>query len=216
MEKALIFDMDGVIVDSEPVHNKATTIILEKIGVDPMQHPFEEYVGIAYPDIFASVIKEFDLDTTVDDIMEMHKKNIIDIFKDEILIPIEGTIKLIQEAKKAGCPIAVASSSSREMIELVLGKLDIRAYIDVIVSGEELPKGKPDPAIFLKASELLGIAPDHCTVIEDSPHGVAAAKTAGMTCIGYQNPNSGNQNLEGANLIVHDMMDVTLTQIIGG
>jgi beta-phosphoglucomutase-like phosphatase (HAD superfamily) len=95
----------------------------------------------------------------------------------------------------------------------VLAKFGIREYFSCIVSGEEVPAGKPAPGIFLEAARQLDVSPEHCVVLEDSRNGVLAAKRAGMRCIGYVNPNSGQQDLSAADRIVHEITDIKIADL---
>ena len=108
---------------------------------------------------------------------------------------LDGIRKLLDELKSCGIKIGLASSSSKEFIELILNKLGVIEYFEVIISGEDVQKSKPAPDIFQKAAEALNVEPSNCLVIEDSGHGVKAAKLAEMKCIGFNNPNSGKQDL---------------------
>jgi len=117
---------------------------------------------------------------------------------------IPGVRPLLEELDQMGTLMAVASSSSREIVELILSKLAIRHFFTATVSGKDASQGKPAPDIFLKAAAALGVEPGKCVVIEDSPPGVDGAKKAGMTCIGFANPNSGEQDLTSADLILKD------------
>jgi beta-phosphoglucomutase-like phosphatase (HAD superfamily) len=100
--------------------------------------------------------------------------------------------------------MAVASSSSRDIVDLILSKLAIYRFFAATVSGKDVAQGKPAPEIFLKAAADLGVEPRNCIVIEDSPAGIAGAKAAGMICIGFANPNSGRLDLSDADLILDD------------
>lgn len=123
--------------------------------------------------------------------------------------PISGITELLVSINKHNTTMAVASSSSIRFIEAVLRKLNIDKYFKLYISGEEIKKSKPDPDIFLKTAEMLQIKPKECIVIEDSKNGVIAAKKAGMKCIGYINPNSGNQDLSEANVVISDFNALT-------
>ena len=100
---------------------------------------------------------------------------------------------------------AIASSSSRDFISLVVDRTGIRQYFDAFISGQELPESKPNPAIYLLTAQTLGVEPSECIVLEDAHLGVEAAKRAGMRCIGYRNPNSGAQDLSKADVVVDRM-----------
>jgi HAD superfamily hydrolase (TIGR01509 family) len=113
-----------------------------------------------------------------------------------------GILELLSNLKKEGIKIGLASSSPLETINLILEKFEIKDYFDAVISGEDLKRGKPAPDIYLKAAELLSVCPENCIGIEDSNHGVCAAKSAGMKCVGLQNTNSGNQDLSNSDLKV--------------
>jgi HAD superfamily hydrolase (TIGR01509 family) len=126
----------------------------------------------------------------------------------EHLRPIDNALELIGFLKKAGFRLALATSSYTEYAQLVLEKLGIDSVFDKMVTGNDVSKGKPDPEIFLKAAEQLGVLPEECMVIEDSGFGVQAAKKAGMFCFGFRSPNSMNQDLSMADRIVDDIGEV--------
>ena len=122
--------------------------------------------------------------------------------------PIDGIRELLAELKALNIPAAIASSSPPVFIKAVLRKFDLLDHFECVVSGEEVERGKPAPDVYLKAAELLGVKPQDCMVLEDARHGVAAAKAAGMKCIGFVNPNSGNQDLSQADYVVHAVSEV--------
>src|SRR5690554_3719398 len=203
MIKAFIFDMDGVIVDSEPLHFEVNRRIMRDFGLEFSDEFFHAYVGITNEQMWADLIERYSLNTTIE---ELQKKDFLlkkEVFRD--LQPIKGIPELLTNLKKDGIATGLASSSEREFIEMVLEKLQIRGYFQAIVSGEEVERSKPEPEIFLRAAKLLNVEPADCLVLEDSKHGVEAAKRAGMKCIGYQNPNSGPQDLSRADKIVYTL-----------
>lgn len=122
---------------------------------------------------------------------------------------IEGIKELLEELKSFKVPIAIASSSPRIFIESVIKKIHIVEYFHNWISGEEVPKSKPEPDVFLKAAELLNVNPEKCIVIEDSKSGTIAAKNAGMKCIGFINTNSGNQDLSEADIVVDRISEIS-------
>ena len=119
---------------------------------------------------------------------------------------------MLEEIKTAHLPIAIASSSPKIFIEAVVEKIGIRQYFKILISGEEIERSKPEPDIFLKAALLLNVNPSECLVVEDSKSGTIAAKKAGMKCIGYQNFNSGNQDLSNADFIVNDIREIDIKE----
>jgi HAD superfamily hydrolase (TIGR01509 family) len=108
--------------------------------------------------------------------------------------------------------MALASSNNKMAVDSIIEKFGLRKYLKVAISGDDVTNGKPDPEIFLKASEKMNIEPHECLVIEDAANGVIAAKAAGMKCIGLQNKNSGNQDLSEADLVVNNFnkLDINL------
>ncbi len=203
MDKAVIFDMDGVIIDSEPIHFESDKLTMRDYGHEIPDSVLERYVGIANPEMWDELRIEYGLAASVDEIIkkQMHYKGIL--FGGRKLEPIRGITELLHTLDRQGVRIGLASSSPREFIRLILENLGIEKYFQAVVSGEEVHKSKPEPDVFLKAAELLQIDPADCIVIEDSPYGVQASKTAGMKCIGFKNPSSGDQDLSMADFVVY-------------
>ncbi|CAM4169016.1 phosphatase [Saccharibacillus endophyticus] len=213
MIEAFIFDMDGVIIDSEPMHFDVDIRVMEYYGHPITQEKLEDYVGMTNPELWKSIREEFGMSQTVEEIIEYQLGHKIEVLRAAEMEPIEGIRELLAELKKGGIPRAIASSSPPVFIEAVLEKFGLRGEFQVVVSGEQVPKGKPAPDVYLRAAELLGVNPARCAVLEDARHGVAAAKAAGMHCIGFVNPNSGNQDLSQADLIVNKVGDIRLEDL---
>lgn len=205
--KSIIFDMDGVIIDSEYDHAVADINALKRFGVTVDMDYIYRFVGTTITHMTETIIRE--------NHMSVPPKVLIDAFQEEkekITLssgyrPVEGTVELIHKLKKRGHKLAIASSSTPVEIQNVTNYFHITDCFDTIVSGSYVKRPKPAPDIFLHAVRLLEETPDNCFVIEDSTVGVAAARTAGIETIGFVNPNSGNQNLEQANHIVLHMKD---------
>ncbi|QYR23497.1 HAD family hydrolase [Paenibacillus sp. sptzw28] len=213
MIEAFIFDMDGVIIDSEPIHFDVDVQTLDYFGTTIKKEALEKYVGMTNPEMWGLIRQEYNIMQSVDEIIEYQLANKITILQTLNIEPIDGIWELIIELKQNNIPIGLASSSPRVFIEAVLKKFTISEFFDCIISGEEVNKGKPAPDIYLEAAKLLGAGPRNCMVLEDSRNGVAAAKAAGMRCVGYINPNSGNQDLSGADLIIRSVRDLNVSII---
>lgn len=212
MEKAFIFDMDGVIYDSEPIHAKAKKLVLAEWGISISDERLATFVGRSSRDFYGTMVKENPQCRASWQELADRKHNLYRtmLAEDDSVKAMPGIRDLLERIRKAGYPIGLGSSSTMEMIELVLTRLDLKDYFSVLVSGNDLPKSKPDPMIFLTVAERLGVSPSICTVIEDATAGVAAAKAAGMYCIGYYNPNSGPQDLSRADMIVKRHCDIII------
>lgn len=202
MNQAIIFDMDGVLINSQPAHYEADKICLYEIGVQADDYYVESLAGTITPNRFLLYQKKYEFETDITKLSQRREEIAMDIFRNQGVDGIDGAIKLLKDCYENGMLTAVASSSPYKMISLVLEQLSITKYFKEIVSGERLEKGKPAPDIFLLAANKLSVNPFHCVVIEDSTSGVAAAVAANMKVIGYKNETSGKQNLNKATLIV--------------
>lgn len=209
--KAVIFDMDGVIIDSEPVYNGIHEKMLRDFGVKEILDVPEDYTGMTNSAVFKIVREKYNLKQTVEEISAYQLKVILEEFSRLEDEPIDGIRDLLALLKEQQIKTAIASSSARKLIETVVKKFNLMAFFDVIVSGEEVPAGKPAPDVFLEAARQLHVSPEDCLVIEDSKNGTIAAKAAGMSCIGFKNPNSGNQDLSRADNVVLSIRDIHKT-----
>ncbi|WP_239614542.1 HAD family hydrolase [Cohnella mopanensis] len=213
MSLAFIFDMDGVIIDSEPIHFEVDIQTMQHFGMSISHEQLERFVGMTNPEMWTILKQEYDMPQSVEEIIEYQLSSKIDILRTSELIPIDGITELLQQLKSRDIPIGLASSSPRRFIMEVLSKFQIEHYFQCIVSGEEVDKGKPAPDVYYEAAKLLGVSPESCFVIEDSRNGIKAAKAAGMQCIGYVNHNSGNQDLSAADRIVTSIREIELDEI---
>lgn len=202
MITSIIFDMDGVLIDSQPMHYTADEITLEHFGVAADRRLLERYAGTTNPDRYQSFKELFHMPQTVDEMVGFREKAIMDYVQAHALKAIDGVAGLLESIRAAGLKTAVASSSSYDYIYVVLHKLGLAPYFDHVVSGEDMKKGKPAPDIFLKTATVLNSLPESCVVIEDSGNGVLAANRAGMKVVGFVNPSSGQQDLSTATLVV--------------
>lgn len=213
MLKAVIFDMDGVLVDSEPLHAKSFVIAMKQFGVEITTEYNYRFVGSTALRMCESVIEEFHLSITPDEILEANSKAIHQLVEDEGYTPIPYTKELIKDLYKHGVKLAIASSSSAKDIENVTKALGIKKYFDKFVSGANLDNPKPAPDVFLKALKELGVNASESIVIEDSMNGALASKAAGIPCIGFINKNSGNQDLSATNVLIESFEHINYSFI---
>jgi HAD superfamily hydrolase (TIGR01549 family) len=217
MLKAVIFDMDGVLIDSEPFHLVVNEKIFADLGINLSEDEYHSYIGTTHKDMWRTIKERHNLPQSVPELVNMQVSGNINYIKEEDIEPIKikGVAELLFKIASENIKIGIASSSPTEVIELVINKLNISNYFSAIVGGEEIERGKPSPDIFLKASKRLNTDPSECIVIEDSKNGVLAAKAAGMKCIGFENPNSGNQDLGKADLIVDNFDSLNVNTLKG-
>lgn len=211
MLKAVIFDMDGVMIDSEPVHYEANKRIMETFGYKLEYSYYKQFIGSTLTFMWETIKRDFGISNEIAELNRMSEQYSENIIKENGYIEIPGVVQLVKMLSGAGLKLAVASSSSAHIIERVLSSLGIRDYFDVLVSGENVENPKPAPDIFLRASTLLGVEESGCIVIEDSFNGVKAAKAAKMACIGYINPHSGEQDLSKADYLVESFEGLSLS-----
>ncbi len=194
--------MDGVLIDSEPLHYEANRILLEeKFDIELEYEYYKQYIGTTVTYMWEKIKKDF----AIEGYEAIELRKMADDIKEE-LIDANGYERIQGVAEFVGglfshYRLAVASSSYLENIKRNLECLDLLDKFDELVSGTQVKNPKPSPDIFLEAAKRLGVKPCECVVIEDSENGVKAAKTAGMACVGFINPNSGNQDLTGADYL---------------
>jgi HAD superfamily hydrolase (TIGR01509 family) len=207
--EAVIFDMDGVLIDSEPLHFEVDQLVLRKLNIQEGKSYLERFVGYTNPAMWQIIKEEFSIENTIEELIDLQMTVKLSHLEQSNYEAIEGIKELLKELQSYNVPIAIASSSPRIFIEAVIKKIQIVEYFQDWISGEEVPKSKPEPDVFLKAAELLNVNPERCMVIEDSKSGTIAAKSAGMKCIGYKNVNSGNQDLSKADLVVDRISEIS-------
>ncbi|OCB76140.1 HAD family hydrolase [Flavobacterium crassostreae] len=203
MIQTVIFDMDGVIVDTEPVHRYAYFEHFKELNIPVTEAMFTSYTGNSTRNIFQKMKDLFNLEQDVEDLIQRKRSIFNDAFdtkKDLELL--EGVENLIKDLHQKGMQLILASSASKVTIERVFNRFNLHAYFSHLVSGEDFPESKPHPAIFEYAASL-SVAPKHeCIVIEDSTNGIKAAKAAGIFCVGYTSFHSKLQDLSQADKII--------------
>lgn len=207
--KAIIFDLDGVLIDSLPIHYKSYVKLYSEYGI---RYPFSEFVS---RDITAGAMNAIPRVLKEHGVRADWKEAIKT--KNSLMkgIPIKlhkGVLPLLKSLKKNGYKLAVASGGTHDFVHGILKKSDIRKYFDAVITGQDNVKKKPHPDIFLKTAKKLGVKPRECVVIEDSHDGVIAAKRAKMKAVGHYRPRYG-QNLSEADKVVRSMAQIGVKMI---
>jgi len=209
METVVIFDMDGVLIDSQPLHYAIDMAVLKTCGLTATIDMVTPYTGVSNPDRWPQYKEKLGLRESVERLIELQEMFMRETFNSDDLVAIEGIPELLQILKHMGIPRGVASSSSHELIEMVLERINIKNYFDSIISGEDVKNGKPAPDIYLKAAKAFNLPPENCIAIEDSPMGILSAKNAGMTCIAYRNPSTHGQVFTHADYVIDKYSEVS-------
>ena len=209
MLKAVIFDMDGVIVNSEPLHRKAYFDMFEEFNLNVSNRLYESFTGKSTSAICKELCKIFDLSISHEKLMLSKRKHFKTIFdNDPEFQMIDGALSLIKNYFYNNLTLILASSASMTNINRIFKKFDLDKFFKAKISGADLKESKPNPEIFIKAAKLSGFDKSECIVIEDSTNGVIASKSAGIYCIGFNSPNSKNQNYDKADLVVSNFNEI--------
>ncbi len=208
MLKAVIFDMDGVLVDSEPQHARAAVLALKSLGYQVTIDYCYGFIGSTTIHMLETMIKDYNISLSADELYDVYKETLNHLIKTEGYEPIPYTKDLILDLYHNGIKLAIASSSTIKEITAVAEAFGITEYFTKLVSGTTVSHPKPAPDIFLKAADELGVNPDECIIIEDSYNGVCAANSAGIPVIGFVNDHSGKQNLSSATYLIEGFDEI--------
>ena len=209
---AVIFDMDGVIVDSEPVYRRLNKSIFKELDIKVDEDTQLSFIGGTTRRKWTILKEKFSLSQSVEELILLQHS----IFSQEewdfnrLLFP--EALPLLMSLKQQGIPTALASSSDRKRIDLALEQCQLSEYFNEVICGEDFKNGKPHPDIFLHSAEKLGISPTSCVVIEDSHNGLTAAKRANMYSIGVKHKQI-NMDLSLANQIVNSLSEINLEKL---
>ena len=206
-KKAVIWDMDGIIVDSAQYHLKAWQIIFRKKGVSYTEEDFWRNTGKRNDSIIRNVLGGKMTQNEIAAIIQEKGETFRQLMGQNIR-PFPGVLKLITSLKEHGFKIAIASSAPMENIQLITRSLQLHNRFDAIITGWEVTRGKPDPQTFLLAAEKLGVEAERCIVIEDAISGVTASRRAGMPCIAVTN-TTPREELREADLIIDTLEEIT-------
>ena len=214
MVQTVIFDMDGVIVDTEPVHHFAYYQHFKELNIEVSDEMYRSFTGNSTRNIFQKLKSQFDLQEDVEDLI-LRKRHLFNEAFDlkEDLYLIEGVEDLIKDLYANGIQLIVASSASNVTINRVFTRFNLHQYFTHIVSGEDFPKSKPHPAIFEHAASLSVASKENCIVIEDSTNGIQAAVSAGIFCVGYDSFHSKDQDLSKANVVIRHFNELNFEKV---
>jgi beta-phosphoglucomutase family hydrolase len=209
--QAVIFDMDGTLVDTTELEYKAWHRMMQEQGVE---FTHEEYIKVLGAKGSEIVKNHLDWEEeAIQEILQNKERYFKELVAQHGLDLIPGVEKLLQDIQQIPLKMALATGASRKKLEFVLEKLPIAQYFDAMITADDTQTGKPDPEVFLNAAKKLGVAPDSCIVMEDARNGAEAAKKGGMICIAITTTR-GKDQLQKADLVVNGYNELDIRKFI--
>ena len=215
MIKAVIYDLDDLMVNSNPLHTEASDKVLQKYGVSQKklpEHMRAKFIGMRVSDILKNLIDYFQLGVNLEDLREKRSAIFLELVRKKLQV-MPGLFQSLKLFRQNKFKIALASSGTKKYINIVLEKFKVADYFDVIVSGDDVKRGKPSPETYFIAVKKLSIRPSQAVVLEDATNGIAAAKAAGCFCIAIKNPHTPKQDLSKADLVINSLKELSLEEI---
>ncbi|MCR9181998.1 MAG: HAD-IA family hydrolase [Flavobacteriaceae bacterium] len=201
--KAVLFDMDGVIVDTEPLHKKAYFQMFYERNIEVSDAMYHGFTGQSTLKICRYLCEHFQINANPEELVLQKRHKFHELFKkDPDLSLISGVRERIEEYHENGLTLVLASSASMGTINAVFDRFNLNPYFKAKLSGADLKASKPHPEIFLKAAQAAEKDKENCVVIEDSTNGILAAKAARLTCVGYDSIHSKDQNYDLADKVI--------------
>lgn len=179
-KKGIIFDMDGVIFDTEKVYLDIWTKVFEKYGYKMTKELYVTVMGTGRKNVIKTFVENFGDDLPINEMYLEKDNELFNIIENEGIPLKDGVFELFSVLKEKGYKIALGTSAKRERVEKQIKNIKLKESFDAIVCGDDVEKGKPNPDIFLKAAKEIGVTPEECFVVEDSPAGIKAAFNGGM------------------------------------
>tara|TARA_B100000795_G_scaffold159178_1_gene119649 strand:- start:11671 stop:12327 length:657 start_codon:yes stop_codon:yes gene_type:complete len=209
MLKAVLFDMDGVIVDTEPLHRKAYFLMFNDMDIDVTEAMYTGYTGQSTLNICKQLVTYFNITTPPETLVAIKRKHFKYLFENDTSLQLlDGVLDLIKNYHNHGLTLVLASSASMPNINRIFKRFDLDQYFVAKLSGADLKESKPHPEIFIKAAEASGQPKKQCMVIEDSSNGIKAANQAGIFVVGYDSKHSTDQDYSNANKVVGSFTEI--------
>ena len=216
--QAIIFDMDGVIVDSEPIHGESFKIFLDELNLPYTDNFINDLVGHSINHNIKTINETYlsHEPLEVEEGIRIRDEIYLNLITNQHLSPMEGIEDLMLICQSKGIKIGLASSSSREQIEAILKNLsqnnsrglNFHTVFDVTVAGDEVEKKKPAPDIYKKATQLLGVSPENCIAIEDSGAGILSVRANNLFCIALRNQFLKEKDTRPADLVINSINEI--------
>ena len=207
----VIFDMDGVLVDTNGLILDSFNVFLRPYGLSINSEDFKGYLGITAKGLVERWKKEYGIIFDENFIKEETTRMHLDSLKGYVIDP--QLVELLRDLRENNIPMAVGTSSPRKRAEKILDILGIRNFFSYVITGDDVSTHKPDPELFLKAAESLGVDPHICVIIEDAENGIEAAKRGGMKAIGYVTKYHKREELKKADLLIDNFAELSYERV---
>jgi beta-phosphoglucomutase-like phosphatase (HAD superfamily) len=210
--KAIIYDVDGTMVNSEPLHVSAwdEALKVSDRNLSDLSQIFRQTMAGKKPIVIArGMVEELNLPISANELLELKSSLFLEKARTSLL-GMPGVVASIHRFKEAGYKLAIGTSLDRDFLDIILNILNVSDLFDVIVTGDQIENGKPDPETYLKVSNQLGISPNECVVFEDAQSGIQSAKAASAWCIAIKNKDAISQDTHDADITVSTLNDITL------
>ena len=206
--KAVLFDMDGLMINSEPFSFEAFTTVFRKYGKQLSEEDYvRRYVGISEAEESKDMVVRFNLPISAEELIQAKRILYKQFLKDNVITQ-PGLMELLEKLHQHSYKIAIGSSSTLKNIKAVINRIIISSLINTYASAEEVEYGKPAPDVYLLAAKKLGVNPTDCLVLEDAPKGVQAAKAAGMICFAIPSKETKGLDFSQADKVLNSLSEV--------
>ena len=215
MKWAIIFDVDGVVADTETLNARASVMMFEELYDTKVQpEDFREFVGTGDERYVEGVAEKYDVEIDTEDAVERRKENFFKLQQKEPLPAMPGVLDIVETARvSADVVLAIATSGNKDKQFPVIEGAGLKLeWFDVVVTGDDVTRKKPDPQIYEITAEKLGLPTERCVVLEDAPAGVASAKAAGAVCVAVTSSVDA-EKLQDADLVVDSLEEVSVAKM---
>ena len=208
--RAVVFDLDGVLWDGEPLYHEAFNVVLAPYGHSISDDDYGNIIGHSVESAWQWVRERFDLDESPGRFYRAYDEAVLRLLQ-RPADPLPGVRDLLAELRKRGLPLGLASASLRQWVDATLRSLKLEDAFDAVVSASEVERAKPAPDLYLTAAKRLGVRPAACLAVEDTATGIAAAKAAGMFAVQVRAASTALPPLAEADLVIDDFSQLDLS-----